>query len=285
MEATISEPPFALGEVKQLDHFAIPAMDLERAEKFYSEVLGLRLIVKGDRVPGGMFLKIGRQHHLGLFMPLQTKATLPKRDTINSYPRVAFVLSPQEFDKTAAKVKNSCSVVANIQEKEVPHGEQGIGFIDSEGNIMEVFKGKDTNPIALAHVHFDTVALDDAVDFYTDVLNLDVIKKDRELAILAIPTGQAMVLHRVDELCQVTKTYYDERHFAFSVSNEDFHAIVEKLHRRGISEGDELGGGVNRKPEDLGTYFRDPTNGIYLQLLNRNSKIFSQKFGFVIDEG
>ncbi len=281
---TKHEQSGALGQVKQLDHFAIPAMDLDRAEKFYTDVVGLRLIVKG-RVPGGMFLKIGLYHHLGLFLPTQSKAVLPQRETVDSYPRVAFVLSPQEFDRAAAKVKLACSVVSEIEEKGISGGERGIAFIDSEGNIMEIFKGENTNPIGLGHIHFDTTALDEAISFYADVLNLEVVERDREKAILAIPGGQAVVLHQVDQLCDVTKTHYDERHFAFNVGDGDFHAIVDKLHRKGIKEADELGGGVSRNPGDLATYFKDPTNGIYLQLFNRNSKAFSEKYGFVVDGG
>lgn len=286
MEAATHESSHGVGGVKQLDHFAMPAMDLERAEKFYTEVLGTRLIVKGEpAVPGGMFLKIGRRHHLGLFLPINTKATLPKRDTVDSYPRVAFVLSPAEFDKASVQVKKHCSVVMEIEEEGVSattRKERGIAFIDSEGNILELFKGKEDNPIAVDHLHFDSLSIEDGVGFYKDVLNFELVKQTAGKAILAIPTGQAIVLHQVKELCEVTKTYYDERHFAFSVSDEDFHAIVENLHRKGIREADELGGGVKRKPGDLGTYFKDPTNGIYLQLLNRDSTIFARKFGFPI---
>lgn len=82
----------------------------------------------------------------------------------------------------------------------------------------------------------------------------------------------------------MTKTSYEERHFAFSVGDDDFHAIVEKLHHNGLREADELGGGVHRKPGDLGTYFKDPTNGIYLQILNRDSTYFCHKHGFAIGE-
>ena len=283
MEAAIQKAPKAVGRVRHLDHFAIPAMELDRAETFYTGVLGAKVIVRVPDAAGGVFLKIGRRHHLGLFA--QSKATIPKRDTVDSFPRVAFVLSPQEFDKVSAKAKETCSVAKEIEEEGVSGSatsERGIGFIDSEGNILEIFRGKDDNPIALDHLHFDTLALDNGIRFYADVLNLELIKQADGKAILAIPTGQALVLHQVNELCEVTKTSYEERHFAFSVSDDDFHAIVDKLHHNGLREADELGGGVHRKPGDLGTYFKDPTNGIYLQILNRDSTIFARKHGFPV---
>ena len=61
---------------------------------------------------------------------------------------------------------------------------------------------------------------------------------------LAIPTGQALVLHEVWDLSAATKTYFDGRHFAFSVTDENFHAIVAKLEKRGLKQGDVLGGNV-----------------------------------------
>ena len=283
MEAAIQKASTAAGKVKHLDHFAIPAMDLNRAERFYTEVLGGKVIIKDPVVPGGIFLKMGRLHHLGLFT--QSKATIPKRETVDSYPRVAFLLSANEYEKTSARIKKACSVVKEIEDVGIPDhrgGSQGIGFIDSEGNILEIFKGEGENPIRVHHLHFDTAALDESVRFYTSILNLELIKRGDGKAILAIPTSQALVLHQVKELCEVTKTPYDERHFAFSVSDDDFRAIVDKLHGAGIREADELGGGPNRKPGDLGTYFKDPANGIHLQILNRDSTYFCQKHGFVI---
>lgn len=285
METATQLASQAAGKVKHLDHFAIPAMDLGRAERFYTEVLGGKVIIKDPQVPGGIFLKMGRQHHLGLFTQEKSKARIPKRDTVDSFPRVAFELSENEFEKVSARMKKACSVVKEIEEEGISNQRgkaQGIGFIDSEGNILEIFKGKGENPIRVHHLHFDTVSMKDAIRFYTNILNLELLKQGDGLAVLAIPSDQALVLHQVKELCEVTKTSYDERHFAFSVNDDDFRAIVDKLHREGMREADELGGGANRKPGDLGTYFKDPTNGIYLQILNRDSAYFAKKYGFVI---
>ena len=47
---------------------------------------------------------------------------------------------------------------------------------------------------------------------------------------IAVPSGQSVILNKVDELSDVTKATWRGRHFAFYVKDDDFHAIVDKLH-------------------------------------------------------
>ena len=69
------------------------------------------------------------------------------------------------------------------------------------------------------------------------------------------PRGQHLVFHRVGELSPATVGSYIGRHFAFSVDDDAFHGIVERLHEAGIEEGDALGRHV---PGEFATYFYDP---------------------------
>jgi len=272
------------GTVRHLDHFALPAMDLDRAEQFYTEVLGGRVIIKDPNPPDGMFIKLGRQHHLGLFR--QRKATIPQQDSLDSYPRVAFALPTNDFEKISSRLKTASRLTKEVEDEGCNAAggkERPLAFMDSEGNILEIFPGDGETTARIHHLHFDTTNIDESVKFYRNVLKLELIKQTNGTAVLAIPSDQTLVLHQVKELCEVTKTDYNERHFAFSVSDEGFHTIVDRLHKQGIREADELGGGRNRKPGDLGTYFKDPTNGIYLQLLNSDSTYFCAKHGFKIE--
>jgi catechol 2,3-dioxygenase-like lactoylglutathione lyase family enzyme len=278
----IAEPKviIAPGEVRHFDHFALPTGSIERSEKFYTEVLGLRTIVKGPpRIPGGIFMKIGAKHHLGFFehRPVNT-GFMPKRDSIDGFPRVALAVPASDFAPMVWRIRNACRIVEEIAESAVPGGDQGLIFVDPEGNIMEVFRSSESRTLAASHFHFETTTLADAVDFYTGVMNFSEIQRSAARAVLAIPTGQALVLHQVRELSPATQTYFDGRHFAFSVTDENFCAIVAKLEQRGVKQGDHLGGNAHRKPGDLGTYFQDPTNGMHIQMLNSDSNEFSKQF-------
>ncbi len=265
----------AVGEVRHLDHFVLPAMDPDRAEKFYTEVLGGRVVTKhSDPTVTRIFMKVG-QNHIGLFS--QGKATIPKRESVNDYPRCAFVVPGDEFDKTAAKIQSMSSLVRQIA-KETNSGcdlQQGLVFADSEGNLVEVFKGEQEKTTRVHHLHFDTLNLEESIRFYTGILSLTLVRRTNGTAVIEIPANQTVVLHQVKELSEVTKTTYRGRHFAFHVTDDNFHAIVNKLHQAGVEERDEHGEREGRRPGQLGTYFKDPS-GFRLQITNEDSATFAQ---------
>ena len=265
----------ANGDVHHLDHFVIAVMDPDRAEKFYSEVLGAYTL-KTQNAPNmtRIFMKLG-ENHVGLFS--QGKATLPKRDNVNSYPRHSFQVPESEYDATAAKIRRECSFVRDI-EREPGLGcfwKQGLVFQDSEGNFIEITKASGLSKTRLDHLHFDTTDLDASVDFYKKFINCTVKEKQDGFVAVTVPSGQCVVLNQVSELSEVTQTTYRGRHFAFNVTDDNFRAIVDKLHAAGIEERDDHGEREGRRPEQLGTYFREPS-GFRLQITNENSAEFAR---------
>jgi catechol 2,3-dioxygenase-like lactoylglutathione lyase family enzyme len=265
----------ANGDVHHLDHFVVAVMNPDRAEKFYTEVMGARTL-KYENSPNmtRVFMKLG-ENHVGLFS--QGTATLPKRESANSYPRHSFQVPESEYDPMVAKIRRECSFVRDIK------GESGLGcswndglvFQDSEGNFIEITKATGISKTRLHHLHFDTTDLDASVDFYKRFLNCTVQERKNGLAAVTVPSGQCVILNQVNELSEVTKTTYRGRHFAFNVTNDNFHAIVDKLHAAGIEERDEHGEREGRRPEQLGTYFREPS-GFRLQITNEDSAEFAR---------
>lgn len=271
MDAASSVP----GAIRHLDHFVLPVMDPNRAEKFYLELFGGRVVQKmSDEAVTRIFMKIG-ENHVGLFS--QSKATIPKRDSADSYPRCAFIAPEDGFVKGAGLIQNQSSLV-----KKVTSGKnsgcgfsEGLVFTDSEGNLLELFKGEKGQTTRIHHMHFDTLSLEESVKFYTGILNLNLLERTDDRAVLGIPANQTIVLHQVKELSEVSKTTYRGRHFAFHVTNENFQAIVAKLHRAGIEERDEHGEREGRRPGQLGTYFKDPS-GFRIQITNEDSATFAR---------
>jgi catechol 2,3-dioxygenase-like lactoylglutathione lyase family enzyme len=265
----------ANGDVHHLDHFVVAVMNPDRAEKFYTEVMGARTLkYENSHNMTRVFMKLG-ENHVGLFS--QGTATLPKRESANSYPRHSFQVPESEYDPMVAKIRRECSFVRDIK------GESGLGcswndglvFQDSEGNFIEITKATGISKTRLHHLHFDTTDLDASVDFYKRFLNCTVQERKNGLAAVTVPSGQCVILNQVNELSEVTKTTYRGRHFAFNVSNDNFHAIVDKLHAAGIEERDEHGEREGRRPEQLGTYFREPS-GFRLQITNEDSAEFAR---------
>src|SRR5688500_4308044 len=128
----------ANGDVRHLDHFDVAVMDAERAEKFYTEVLGARTL-KYENSPNmtRIFMKLG-ENHVGLFS--QGKTTLPKRDSVNSYPRHSFQVPESEYDSMVEKIRRESPFAKDIK-SEGGLGccwNEGLVFQDSEGNFIEI---------------------------------------------------------------------------------------------------------------------------------------------------
>lgn len=268
----------AAGLVHHMDHFVLPVMDPGRAERFYLDVMGGRLLKRmSDASVARVFIKVG-QNHVGLFS--QTKAALPEPVTPDGFPRYGFVAPAGEFEAMAARIRAASRLVQTIEKKGFATGcgaGAGVVFADSEGNLLELLGGGE-GPTRLDHLHFDTLDLQESVRFYTEILKLSLLERDRGLAVMGVPTRQSIVLHEVAELSPVTRTAYRGRHYAFNVTDEDFHAIVARLRRAGIDERDDHGEREGRRPEQLGTYFKEPS-GFRLQITNEDSAAFAAHAG------
>jgi catechol-2,3-dioxygenase len=265
----------ANGDVRHLDHFVVAVMDAERAEKFYTDVLGARTL-KYENSPNmtRVFMKLG-ENHVGLFS--QGKATLPKRESVNSFPRHSFQVPDNEFESLAEKIRRASPFVRDIKGGSglnCPWTE-GLVFQDSEGNFFEITRAKGISRARLHHLHFDTTDLNASVDFYKRFLNCTVEQQSGGMAAVAVPSGQWVILNQVEELSEVTKTTYRGRHFAFAITDNNFHAFVDKLRQAGIEERDDHGEREGRRAEQLATYFREPS-GFRLQVTNEDSATFAE---------
>jgi catechol 2,3-dioxygenase-like lactoylglutathione lyase family enzyme len=265
----------AKGDVRHLDHFVVAVMDAERAEKFYTEVLGARTL-KYENSPNmtRVFMKLG-ENHVGLFS--QGKVTLPKRESVNSFPRHSFQVPEGEYGSMVDKIRRASAFVRDIKsERDLScTWSDGVVFQDSEGNFYEITPAHGIAKPRLHHIHFDTTDLGASVDFYKRFLNCAVEQQNDGMAAVAVPSGQCVILNQVDELSEVTKTTYRGRHFAFAITNDNFHAFVDKLRQAGIEERDDHGEREGRRSEQLATYFREPS-GFRLQVTNEDSATFAE---------
>jgi len=265
----------ARGDVRHLDHFVVAVMDAGRAEKFYTEVLGARTL-KYENSPNmtRVFMKLG-ENHVGLFS--QGKVTLPKRESVNSFPRHSFQVPENEYEAMAEKIRRASSFVKDIKKESglnCPWTE-GLVFQDSEGNFFEITKAGGIAKTWLHHLHFDTTDLKASTEFYKRFLNCTVEQENDGMAAAVVPSGQCVILNQVGELSEVTRTTYRGRHFAFAITNDNFHAFVDKLRQAGIEERDDHGERAGRRSEQLATYFREPS-GFRLQVTNEDSATFAE---------
>ncbi len=122
-------------KLEQLDHFGIEVAELSRAESFYTNVLGLRVVARmGDQV----LLDCGGQN-LALFEVPRAPLDAASRQSIISHPlgrgHHAFRVSRDDFDVARERLKS-----AGVESAApIDWGDHDcIYFLDPDGNLLEM---------------------------------------------------------------------------------------------------------------------------------------------------
>ena len=120
---------------KQLGHLVIRVRDLERSERFYSDVLGLHVT---NKRPGQMiFLSAGdtSSHELAL-VPVGDDAPGPENDRVGLYHFAWEMESLDDLKRLYAEMKAKDVKIGGIGD----HGiSLGVYFFDPDGNEIEAY--------------------------------------------------------------------------------------------------------------------------------------------------
>jgi catechol 2,3-dioxygenase-like lactoylglutathione lyase family enzyme len=128
-------------KLERLDHFGIEVGDLARAERFYTEVLGLSVVTHlGDQV----LLDCGGQN-LALFHVARSPIGPSERQARISHPlgrgHHAFRVSPTDF--AAAKERLAQAGVESA--RPIDWGDHDcMYFLDPDGNLLEIVSYRQT---------------------------------------------------------------------------------------------------------------------------------------------
>jgi catechol 2,3-dioxygenase-like lactoylglutathione lyase family enzyme len=135
-------------KIKQIYHIGLPCNDLERATKFYTDVLGMKCTKVGfDTESGGpykdvygMFPEISR-----LFMEdgmclvlFQRPKPIERGDFDEGTSHIALEVSSEDFDKAADELKKA-GVKVLIDEPVVRPTGKAIYFFDPEMNYIQLW--------------------------------------------------------------------------------------------------------------------------------------------------
>ena len=276
--------------VTKWDHAVLPAMDLWRAERFYTEVLGGVIFRKSgvtfkeftEKAGAlGTFIGLGEEH-MGFFLQFVTPVE-PPAELERGCPCVALRVAAADLDAVVGRVRAAGGQV--LPERAETWGRarfRSVRCSDTEGNCLELV-ADDRGPLnghsvtGLSHLHLETVDLGATVDFYGRYLDLQVVEEGADWLAFGFPSGQHVFFHQVAALSPSSAGRYIARHFAFLVDDEGFATIVERLQAAGIDEGDLQNPEPGAKPYvpprregNLGTYFTDP-NGYRVQLTNQDT--------------
>jgi len=112
-------------------HFSLPVTDLERSAKFYSELLGMKIVQKAQRM---VFLKCGDDYLI------LAKDTPVKYESLEKTPvHHAFKVKSEDFEPAVEFLKRNGVEIFHIENRQdgVFWGRQAY-FLDPDGNKLEI---------------------------------------------------------------------------------------------------------------------------------------------------
>jgi len=249
-----------------LDHVAFPVRDLLRAEKFYTEIVGLRFMTQrtnADGSPRHTYVKAG-ENIIGLNLPgIQTEPSP------SGAPRYAVAIGSEEkFTLTVEQIRKSGVVHSEIREHaSTSPFARSLRFTDFDNNHIEICMNRQSlGEICLSHVVFETTDLPRAKRFYTEALGLKPLGEDQGETFFKFPNHQMIGVSPVAALSDRTKRHGRAVHVAFNVSQEDFDRMLELIPTwGGANQGDFRTEDGLRAPGERSLYFSDPdTNKLQL---------------------
>lgn len=149
--------------LKKLGHILLRVADIERAKRFYTELLGFD-VVEEDPEHGGVFMTLGGDGHTLDLMPADHPETdqRPLSNRVGVHHFAFQVESPEALREAYFTLQNNGVEILNA----VDHvSQQSIYFHDPDGNRLEIYyelpnapelfrqgRGDRDEPLVFSHV-------------------------------------------------------------------------------------------------------------------------------------
>ncbi len=216
---------------------------------FYSGIWGLRTV---ERDTDAVWLRgAGVQHHV-------LQLTAAER---NGLGRISFaVATPAEVDAAARRLEaRGIPVLVGPGPVDAVGGGYGLQFADMEGRVIELLADTfavprtvgDAVPVGVTHVVLNTVDIDAAVTFYTDVLGMRVSDwSEHQMAFLRCSTDHHSIAFNQASWTSVN-------HVAYHMPTvDDFMRGIGRLRHHGVLP--LWGPGKHGPGDNTFSYFADP---------------------------
>lgn len=119
---------------KQLGHLVLRVRDLDRSERFYTDVLGLEVT---SRRPGAMvFLTAGEASHELALMSVGPDAPGPEQNRVGLYHFAWEMESFEDLKKLHRELKERGVQIAGVSDRGIS---LGVYFFDPDDNEIEAF--------------------------------------------------------------------------------------------------------------------------------------------------
>jgi catechol 2,3-dioxygenase len=123
--------------LKELGHVLLRVLDLDRSKKFYTEVLGFK-ILEEDPEHGGTFLALeGQSHAIDLFQVKDPDAARRQTPGVRGLGHIAFRVESEDALKEAYATLQQHAVEIT---RTIDHvSQKSIYFNDPDGNTLEIY--------------------------------------------------------------------------------------------------------------------------------------------------
>lgn len=123
---------------KKVGHVVLKARDLKRAEQFYTEVLGMEVVMRLDRPQGlrGVFFSLGEQHHDIAVLEVPSDADVVKDNQVGLHHIALQVGSFAELQDCYRTLKAHNVTITRTIDHFIT---KSIYFIDPDGNGLELY--------------------------------------------------------------------------------------------------------------------------------------------------
>ena len=128
-------------KMKGLVHFTIPVNDVNRAEKFYKDLLGFELVRKSGHM---VFMKNGADNFVLTHTPKSVDLNLPNQHEIHT----AFRVDPDEYDRALTFLeKNGVKVFKEEKRESGTFQGRSAYFHDPDLNVLEIIDQTNQSPV------------------------------------------------------------------------------------------------------------------------------------------